>query len=551
MPLHTATRPPLFITLAYCAFAGLWIAVSDRVIEKLFRDPDTLIVAGTYKGLAFVGVTAVLLYVALLRRELRHRDIRRTLLDSEARFRATFEQAAVGIAHVGIDGRWLRVNQTLCTIVGYPRNELLQMSYQDITHPDDLAPDLAHVQKLLAGHEESYQMQKRYLPKSGGFVWAELTVSLVRAADGVPDYFISVVEDISERKAAEAKLQRSERNYHELFAANPNPMWVFDLEALAFLDVNDAAIYRYGYSREEFLQMTIMDIHVPEENERLRDAIARTDSGYAALGAWRHRRKDGTEMLVEINSHPILFAGRQAMATLAHDVTAQRQAEQALNVAMDRLRTLSTRLIDAQENERRNVSRELHDEIGQSLTAIKIMLQTMKRNPGGGLDQLGEAIVIADRALDQVRDLSRMLRPSHLDDLGLVTALRSLSDRLSRSTGLDIQVIASSDTERLPGGIETACFRVAQEALTNVMRHAQASRVDLTVQPAPDGVRLQVRDNGQGFDADAALAVAGRVSMGLLSMQERAQLAGGRLTIQSVPGTGTTVDLWLPRQAQA
>jgi len=137
--------------------------------------------------------------------------------ESEARFVATFELAAVGIAHIAPNGRWLRVNDRLCAIVGFTRDELLGLSFQDITHPDDLASDIEHVQDMLAHRIERYEMDKRYRRKDGSDVWVHLTVSLVLKDDGTPDYFISVVEDISERKRAEAALRDSEATYRSLF----------------------------------------------------------------------------------------------------------------------------------------------------------------------------------------------------------------------------------------------------------------------------------------------------------------------------------------------
>jgi PAS domain S-box-containing protein len=132
------------------------------------------------------------------------------LQDSERKFRATFEQAAVGIAHVDLSGRWLMVNNRLCSILGYDRNELLEKSFQDITHPDDLLHDMGWVESLLRGEQDHYQMDKRYRHKGGSFFWATLTVALVRKSDGTPDYFVSVVEDVTERKRADLGRAESE-----------------------------------------------------------------------------------------------------------------------------------------------------------------------------------------------------------------------------------------------------------------------------------------------------------------------------------------------------
>src|SRR5215210_1290834 len=143
------------------------------------------------------------------------------LLKSEERFRATFEQAAVGIPHVGVDGGWLRVNDRLCDIVGYTREELLQKTFQNITHPEDLETDLDHLRRLLAGEIGTYSTEKRYFRKDGSIVWIDLTVSLVREASGEPAYFISVVEDISQRKRAEEALRISEARFRTVVEQSP------------------------------------------------------------------------------------------------------------------------------------------------------------------------------------------------------------------------------------------------------------------------------------------------------------------------------------------
>src|SRR4051812_38089327 len=138
---------------------------------------------------------------------------------SEERFRATFEQAAVGMAHVGLDGRWLYVNQKLCTIVGYSHNELMELTFQEITHPDDLKLDLDYLRRLLANEKTTYSIQKRYICKDGSAVWINLTVSLARKPDRQPDYLISVVEDITPRKKAEELLIERDR-MHRIVADN-------------------------------------------------------------------------------------------------------------------------------------------------------------------------------------------------------------------------------------------------------------------------------------------------------------------------------------------
>ncbi len=215
----------------------------------------------------------------------------------------------------------------------------------------------------------------------------------------------------------------------------------------------------------------------------------------------------------------------------------------------ERLRTLSHQLLKAQEEERRRIARELHDEIGQSLTAVKINLQgaTGGKSARSSSSYLRESVGLIDVVLRQVRNLSLDLRPSVLDDLGLAASVRSHLDRTSRRAGFVGSFAADPPEIRLLPEIETECFRVVQEALTNVVRHAGARRVEVTLFRRGDLLELVVQDDGAGFDVAAARRRAARGgSLGLLGMQERAALLGGAITIEAVPGRGTKVHLRIP-----
>jgi PAS domain S-box-containing protein len=174
----------------------------------------------------------------------------RAIRDSEVRFQATFENATVGIAHVAPDGRWLRINRALCRITGYSADELVNKSFQDLTHPDDLASELPHVEQMLDGRINNYQMDKRYLRKDGAIVWVKLTVGCVRKSDGSVDYFVKVVEDISEARQAEEELRESEQRFRASLVCSPLPTILFD-DREQILDVSQSWLEQSGYSREE------------------------------------------------------------------------------------------------------------------------------------------------------------------------------------------------------------------------------------------------------------------------------------------------------------
>ena len=212
-----------------------------------------------------------------------------------------------------------------------------------------------------------------------------------------------------------------------------------------------------------------------------------------------------------------------------------------------RLQSLSRRLLNIQETERRSLARELHDEIGQALTATKINLQALERfpDPATLASRLRDANSIVERALEQVRSLSLELRPPLLDDLGLPAALRWLLDQHARRSGLQVQFVSDPFEGRPGAEVETACFRIAQQGLMNVVKHAGARTVRVELRRVGDALHLHVRDDGAGFDVLAARARAMRgESLGLLSMEERAALAGGGIEWTPAPGRGTDVHAW-------
>ena len=189
-----------------------------------------------------------------------HRQAGEALREAEGRFRATFEQAAVGMAQAGLDGHWTRVNQRFCDIVGYSSEELRALSFQDITHPDDLKTDLDYVRQVLAGEIQEYSMEKRYLRKNHSPVWVNLTVGLVRDQAGAPKYFVSVIEDITERKQAEEAVRESEKYYRGAITAAGLVPYVIDYDTKRFTFMGQNILKMTGYPAEEMTPAILKEI---------------------------------------------------------------------------------------------------------------------------------------------------------------------------------------------------------------------------------------------------------------------------------------------------
>ena len=363
-------------------------------------------------------------------------------------------------------------------------------------------------------------------------------------------YVAELEERIAERKQVELALRESEERYRELFENAKDAIYVHDLEGI-YLSINRAAERLSGYSRDEIVGHNFMEFVAQEHIKVVRDSFC---DKLSQEGETSYEvdviAKDGRRVPVEVSSRAIYQDGKIiGVQGMARDITERKLAQDALQM-------FSRQLIEAQEDERRRIARELHDQIGQILTAVKMNLYTVNQfcqgsDAGAYVKDNIEAV---DEALRLVRDLSVELRPPVLDDFGLVTALRWYADRYNLRAGLEIDLFIDlpDQKRRFSRDIETACFRIAQEALTNVIRHANATEVRLELSINSDVMILAVKDNGVGFDLERLRRRALRAAtLGLVSMQERAHAAGGDIEINTAPGSGTEIRFTLPLPANS
>jgi signal transduction histidine kinase len=250
---------------------------------------------------------------------------------------------------------------------------------------------------------------------------------------------------------------------------------------------------------------------------------------------------------------------------LEQEVARRRAAEEALRQSeqhqsrlleesremQEQLRHLSHRILQAQEEERKRISRELHDDIAQTLTGINVHLEALNRevahSPASFKRRLRRTQRLVEKSVNSVQRFVRELRPTVLDDLGLIPALHSYLKEFMKQTGIRVFFSASVGVEQLNSALRLALYRIAQESLTNVARHARATRVNVTIQHSrPDAVLIEIKDNGKSFHIERVLRARKHQHLGLLGMRERVEMAGGSLTIESTPGRGTVIQALIP-----
>lgn len=637
------------------------------------------------------------------------REAEEKLIESEKRFRSYFELGLIGMAITSPTKGCLAVNDEICKILGYERDELLVKNWAEMTHPDDLAADAAEFDRVMRGEIDGYKLDKRWIRKDGRIVDTMISVKVLRRADDSVDYFVALLEDITERKRAEEALRESEAKYRTLFDSidegfcliemihdsqgvpidyrfletnrafeawgiagatgktalelvpDVEKHWIetygriaetgeavrvednvasmnqwFDIYASRVggsgsrkvaVVVNDttkrkqaekklreseenyrvivnqavAGIFkldlegnvtfsnqRFGemleYGGEELLEMNAQQIVYSEDVPRNNWLFKRLkNQGLSYEIEKRLVRKDGSLVWVNNQVSPVFNSAGdpKSVIVVSVDITERRHAKEALQQVNDELehrvakrtRQLSDlnedlrkeiemrerveaererllrRVVSAQEDEQQRIARNMHDQLGQNLSALALKLSALK-NDYDTQPELREHFASLKKIVRQldadVDFLVRELRPTALDDFGLVVAVSNYIKNWSKHFSIRAELhTVGMGKDRLTHEIETALYRVTQEALTNVAKHARAENVDVILERRSDSVSVLIEDDGIGFDAERAFG-ADEKGFGLIGMRERAALAGGVLRIESGAGRGATVVVRIP-----
>jgi PAS domain S-box-containing protein len=473
---------------------------------------------------------------------------------SEEQSRAMFDVASIGMAQADPrTGQWLRVNPKMCGITGYSASELLQMRVPELTHAEDRQRDWEAFQRVVRGEAPDYRLEKRYVRKDGALAWVNVNMTVLRDPAGQPMRTMATIEDITERKRVEEELSASEVRYRRLFETAKDGVLILEAETGMVVDVNPFLVQLLGVSHEAFLGKQIWELGFFKDIVASRDNFEKLRrEGYIRYDNRPLAAADGRRIDVEFVSNLYRVDHHEVIQCNIRDIAERKRAEKREQIYREQLRALSARLENLREEERTRIAREIHDELGQMLTCIKMDLRWMERhldefgddrrvNPI--LDQLVATTELADATITTVQRIAADLRPGILDKLGLPMTLQYEGARFEERTGIPCRLVMPSDTIPLGSEVATAFFRIFQEGLTNVARHAKARAVEVELQLEADGCRLEIRDDGKGM---TGVEPALPTSLGLLGMQERARLLGGEVTFGPRPGGGTVVTVRIP-----
>jgi PAS domain S-box-containing protein len=490
---------------------------------------------------------------------------------SEARFSSAFEYAPIGVALVAVDGRWIKVNRALCELLGYTADELQAMTFQDVTHPDDRQVNLDYTRQILADEIRSYQMEKRYIHKSGRIVWVSLSASLVRDGEGRPLYRISQIQDITERKRAEENLKQADERFGKAFRSSPEACAITTLSDKRFIEANDAFLRIMGFERSEVIGATVDELRIwPDLDERAGLIKKLLEGGQVKEEDVKFRTKSGKTLQIRMSAEIIQLQNEPCMLGLARDVTEQNLLEEQLRQAQ-KMEAVG-RLAGGVAHDFNNLLGVIigySELVSSALPAESPMQKRVEaiKNAGQRAAALTTQLLafsrkqtLQPRVLNLnsvVTETGKLMRPLLGEDIEQKVILDPTLGQVKADFGQIVQVImnlAVNARDAMPSGGEL----ILETANTVVDDGALAEGI--SIQPG-SYVTLAVKDNGIGMDNETAARIfepfyttkpAGKgTGLGLATVYGIVEQSGGCIVVDTAPGEGTTFKIYFPRTDEA
>ena len=474
------------------------------------------------------------------------------LREREEMFRSIFETSLVGVAICSTDKKWLYVNKKICKILGYSEQELRQTTWDKLTHPDDLEADVSQYNRLLAGEIDNYSLEKRFIRKDGSVIYARIYISCKNNQYGAVEYNIGLLEDITERKKAEEALKNSESRYRELFNGINNCVAVYEVRKdgaeFIFKDLNHATEKIEKLEKKNMLGKNVTEIFPGIEEFGLLEVFREVwRTGKPQHFPIKHYKD---ERIAGWRENYVYKLSSDEIVAVYEDVTERKRTEERIFNYQEQLKSLASQLTLTEEKERYRIATAIHDQIGQYLAVSRIKLDELKfltdsEEARKILEQISQWLY---HAIEETRLLTSNLSSPILYELGFERAVAAwLNDEIQKKHNIETKFHSDGLPKRLDEDIRVLLFRNVRELLFNIVKHAQAKNVNVSISTIDNTIKVTVEDDGVGFDpAEVAAKSAGMAKFGLFSIRERLEHYGGHLQIDSAPGKGSRITLIAP-----
>jgi PAS domain S-box-containing protein len=457
---------------------------------------------------------------------------------AELQYHALIEQASDAIMITDKAGNFIEANPSMCELVGYSRSALLGTHVSNLIDPEQLKTDPFRLDRNAAGQPEL--RERRMVHRNGTIIEVEANVKL--APDG---RLLAILRNVTDRKRIIQQMLKEKAMSDSIINSLPGIFLLREYQGKN-LRWNKQFEEISGYSAPEIPDLDVYSFYEEDEQVNVRQRVQNMLVTGKSSSEVRIVRKDGERIPFLLTAIILQLEGKTCVMVMGFDISERKKAEEELSLVNEQLRHLSAHLQNIREEERKSIALEIHDELGQQLTALKIDLSwMMKRCSGEQLlfDRLSGMDTLIDHTIDTVRRISSELRPSILDDLGLAEALDWQSTEFEKRFLIPSVFRCQVPDMGIDAAIVTGLFRIYQESLTNIARHAEAGSVSGSLRLVEGDLVLEVTDDGKGFDTEA---VGKKGGFGLLGMKERTAMMGGSYSVLSSPGAGTTITVCVP-----
>ena len=460
-----------------------------------------------------------------------------------------WRESGDGIRITDSDGIVIAANPAFCNLFDKTEAEIINQYFYILYHPN-IQPDIIKEYKSdIRTNKIKPHLERSTVLWNGRKVWFEFSNSLIRSTSNIP-LVLSIVRDVSDRKENELGLIKSERQYRTLFDNTSDSMFVCYLNygktLSSFIEVNEKACQILNYSMNELLQQNSLHLIFDNKEDEILRFIDRLNSDKSIIFNATLSGKNGEKIPVEINSRLFDFNNRPAILFISRNIAERQAFEEKIKQRTDQLRNLASKLQSIREEERKMISREIHDELGQMLTVLKIQISLLsnKVNDNDVIQNKFKSIEkLIDNSIESVQKISSKLRPGLLDELGLIPAIEWQAQDFMDKTGIDCECNLPKEELYLDQEKSTALFRIFQESIINTARHANASKLIIHLREINNELVLEIKDNGKGITSNQ---ISDPKSLGLLGMKERALILGGSVEIKSSMNNGTIVKAVIP-----